>query len=99
MALTTHARSGRPARAKATFTLATDLLAEVKKAARDEESSSTAFVAEAIREKLDRMEAERRHTLLEQASRDPLFLEDVESVQRDFVGSELPPRRPRRGNR
>jgi selenophosphate synthase len=59
--------------------------------------SATAFVADAIREKLARMEEERMRALLEQAATDPLFLADVEDVQRDFAGCERPPtrRRPR----
>jgi hypothetical protein len=54
-------------------------------------------VADAIREKLARMEEERMRALLEQAATDPLFLADVEDVQRDFAGCERPPtrRRPR----
>jgi hypothetical protein len=98
MAVTTRNKVRRSERVKASFVLTPELLDAMRKQTRDGFARSVnAFVVEALREKLDRLEAARMRELLVEASKDPLFLADIEAVQRDFEGSERPPRRGTRG--
>jgi Arc/MetJ-type ribon-helix-helix transcriptional regulator len=76
---------GREAKA-ATFSLPPALLAKVDEAvANGAAPNKTAFVESALRHHLAQIRRLRRRALLEEAKRDPLFLRDIEEVERDFA--------------
>jgi Arc/MetJ-type ribon-helix-helix transcriptional regulator len=70
----------------ATFSLPVDLLRKVDDAvASGAAPNKTAFVERALRHELAQIRRSTRRALLEEAKRDPLFLRDIEEVERDFA--------------
>ena len=70
---------------KVTFALSEELLGELKAAASSAEGrSQNALVEAALREYLRKLKREQVRKAFYEASRDPLFLADVESADQDF---------------
>lgn len=70
---------------KATFTINKDVLEDAKAIVRKSDYQSlNAFVETAIIEMIERSRKKEIKRQLRVASRDPLFLEDITEVQRDF---------------
>lgn len=70
---------------KATFVLDEEVMAEAKEIIeRGLFKSMNAFVETAIRDELERIKKERIRDAIIEASKDPLFLSDIEEVERDF---------------
>ena len=80
-------REHRQREAKAaTFALPTDLLRQIDAVvAHGAAPNKTAFVERALRHELAQVRRLTRRALLEEAKRDPLFLRDIEEVERDFA--------------
>ena len=75
---------------KATFNLSIDVLAAIDDAvAQGAASSKNAFVEQAICKELDSIRRRNRQDRWEEASRDPLFLRDIEGVAREFEAADI----------
>ena len=71
---------------KVTFSLDASLVEQVQKLVqRGDAKSQTEFVEEALRAKLKQIEREEWERSLEEASKDPMYLADIEEVERDFM--------------
>ncbi len=74
---------------KVTYSLPEELLGEMESAVRDGAAPSySAFVAEAVRERLERLRERRLAESFAQAGEDPLFLEDVEETMEAFAAAD-----------
>ncbi|MBI4330814.1 MAG: ribbon-helix-helix protein, CopG family [Chloroflexi bacterium] len=74
-----------PTRKKSTFFISQDLLAEIKQLLAEKRARSrSALVEEALRDYIARMKRETRRERYVEASRDPLFLSDLEEIETDF---------------
>jgi len=74
---------------KVTYSLPEDLLREMEAAVREGAAPSySAFVAEAVAERLRRHREERLAAAFAEAAEDPLFLEDVAAAMRDFAAAD-----------
>ena len=70
---------------KVTFSLSEDVVLEMKKLIeRKQSGSQNKFVEEALREYIRRMRLEMLRREMVEASRDPLFLEDIRQAEKDF---------------
>ena len=70
---------------KATFVLDEQIMAEAKEIIeRGLFKSMNAFVETAIKDEIERIKKERIREAIIEASNDPLFLSDIEEVERDF---------------
>ncbi len=70
---------------KATFVLDEQMMAEAKEIIeRGLFKSMNAFVETAIKDEIERIKKERIREAIIEASNDPLFLSDIEEVERDF---------------
>lgn len=70
---------------KATFVLNEQIMAEAKEIIeRGLFKSMNAFVETAIKDEIERIKKERIREAIIEASSDPLFLSDIEEVERDF---------------
>lgn len=70
---------------KATFVLNEQIMAEAKEIIeRGLFKSMNAFVETAIKDEIGRIKKERIREAIIEASNDPLFLSDIEEVERDF---------------
>jgi len=71
---------------KVTYSLPNELLQAMEGMVREGAAPSySAFVAEAVRERLERLAEERLKEALAAAARDPLFLEDLEATTLAFA--------------
>lgn len=78
-------RTTSPRKVKATFTLDADLLDKCRKAVEEGMAPSQAsLIADGLRLRLRELREEQIERELELAANDPLFLADIEAVQRDF---------------
>ncbi len=74
---------------KATFALHEEVLAGIDEAvARGAAPSKNAFVEQAVVRELREQRRRERQARWEAASRDPLFLRDLQDVQRDFDSAD-----------
>lgn len=74
---------------KVTYSLPEELLGDMESAVREGAAPSySAFVAEALRERLERLREERLREAFAEAARDPLFLEDVEETMEAFSAAD-----------
>ena len=74
---------------KATFSLPADVLAALDEAvARGAAPSKNAFVQRALARELKELRRRARQSLWEEASRDPLFLKDVEEIEGAFKSAD-----------
>ncbi|NOZ79121.1 MAG: CopG family transcriptional regulator [Acidobacteria bacterium] len=74
---------------KVTYSLPEELLSAMEGAVREGAAPSySAFVAEAVRERLERLREERLREAFAEAARDPLFLEDVEETMGAFAEAD-----------
>ncbi len=70
---------------KSTFFLSEDILSEIKELiAVKGVRSQNALVEEALREYISRAKREIRHQQYLEASKDPLFLADIEEIEKAF---------------
>jgi Arc/MetJ-type ribon-helix-helix transcriptional regulator len=70
---------------KATFMLDENLLVQAKQAVEAGLFKSlNAFVEIAVKDELDRMKKDKIHQAILDASHDPLFLADIEEIEKDF---------------
>jgi len=71
---------------KVTYSLPNELLQAMEDAVREGAAPSySAFVAEAVKERLERLTEQRLREAFATAARDPLFLEDVEATTQAFA--------------
>lgn len=78
-----------PAKKKSTFVISEDLLSEMKEMiSASGLRSQNAFIEEAIKEYIDKTRREMRRQSYLEAIRDPLFLKDIEDVERDFKDAD-----------
>ena len=71
---------------KVTLSLDAKLVEQVQQIVREGEAKSQSeFFEEALRAKLKQSEREKWERSLEEASKDPLYLADIEEVERDFM--------------
>jgi Arc/MetJ-type ribon-helix-helix transcriptional regulator len=74
---------------KVTYSLPNELLEAMEGVVREGAAPSySAFVAEAVRERLDRLTEQRLREAFEAAARDPQFLEDVEATTQAFAAAD-----------
>lgn len=74
-----------PSKRKATFFISEGLLSEMKQLlAGSGIRSQNAFIEEAMKEYIDKTHREMRRQSYLEAVRDPLFMKDMEDVERDF---------------
>lgn len=74
---------------KVTLSLDSALMDEVRRLVKEGEAKSqSAFFEEALRLKVRHMKREKRRQGWIEASKDPLFLADVEEVERDFAHAD-----------
>ncbi|MCG6963599.1 MAG: hypothetical protein LJE95_10070 [Acidobacteria bacterium] len=77
---------------KVTYSLTEEQLGAMEGAVQEGAApSNSAFVAEAVRERLEKLHEERLREAFEEAARDPLFLEDVEDTMQAFAGVDEAP--------
>ncbi len=70
---------------KATFVLDDHVFAQAKKLVEGGLfKSMNAFVESAVKDEIEKIQRERIKKEIIQASKDPLFLSDIEEIQRDF---------------
>lgn len=70
---------------KATFILDDQLFARAKELVeRGLFKSMNAFVESAVKDEIEKIQRERIRAAIAQASKDPLFLSDIEEIERDF---------------
>lgn len=70
---------------KVTFTLDSRLVEQLQRAVREGRAKSqTAFIEDALKTKLRKLEREEWVRSLEAASKDPMYLADIEEVEEDF---------------
>ena len=70
---------------KVTVSLSRELVGEVERLVdAGEAPSKSAFYEAALRQRVHEIRRRQRRLEMEQASRDPLFLADIEEVERDF---------------
>lgn len=71
---------------KVTYSLPNELLQAMEGVVREGAAPSySAFVAEAVKERLERLTEQRLREAFTAAARDPLFLEDVEATTQAFA--------------
>ena len=71
---------------KVTLSLDASLIEQVQKVVREGEArSQSQFFEEALRARLKQLEREAWERSLEAASKDPMYLADLEEVERDFM--------------
>ncbi len=74
------------AQTKVTLSLDSVLVHEVRKLVKEGDApSQSAFVEEALRQKLKEAKREKRRRALLAASKDPLFLADVAEIEKEFA--------------
>jgi Arc/MetJ-type ribon-helix-helix transcriptional regulator len=74
---------------KVTYSLPEELLGAMEGAVREGAAPSySAFVAQAVRERLQRLREERLAKAFAEAGRDPLFLEDVGETMEAFAAAD-----------
>jgi hypothetical protein len=74
---------------KATFNLPEDLLRSLDQAVKSGAAASkNAFVERALEQELEAIRRHARAALWEEASRDPLFLRDIEDVEAEFASAD-----------
>ncbi|MCZ6892388.1 MAG: ribbon-helix-helix domain-containing protein [Chloroflexi bacterium] len=74
------------AQKKVTLSLDANLIEDVQQlVGAGEAKSQSAFVEEALRARLKQLEREAWERSLEAASKDPMYLADMEEVERDFM--------------
>ncbi len=70
---------------KATFVLDNQLFAQAKELVeKGLFKSMNAFVESAVKDEIEKIRRERIKEAIVQASKDPLFLSDIEEIERDF---------------
>ncbi len=75
--------------AKVTLSLDAELLERVRKVVQaGNAKSQSAFFEDALRAKLRQIEWEAWRREMEEAGKDPLFLADIEEVERDFMHAD-----------
>ncbi len=80
---------------KASFELDSGLLAELQDpVARGAAPTESSLVENALRRELSLIRRQWRRTLWEDAAADPLFLDDIASVQADFAALDAETARP-----
>lgn len=78
-----------PRARKATFALDAEILAAVSEAvSQGIAPTKNAFVERALRKELRELSRQARRTAWEEASKDPLFLKDIEEVETDFASAD-----------
>lgn len=71
---------------KATFLLSREVLSALDEFVADGAApSKNALVERALRHEIKALKRERRRRLLDEAARHPLFLKDLDDVERDFM--------------
>jgi Arc/MetJ-type ribon-helix-helix transcriptional regulator len=75
---------------KATFVINDDLLLQAKEIVEAGKFKSlNAFIETAVKDELDRIKKEQiRHEIIE-ASQDPLFLADIQEIEKDFESADF----------
>jgi hypothetical protein len=75
---------------KATFILDEEIMERGRSLVRDRQfKSMNAFVEKAIRDELAALEKEKIKRALLEASKDPLFLADIQEIEKDFSHSDF----------
>jgi Arc/MetJ-type ribon-helix-helix transcriptional regulator len=75
---------------KATFVLDEEVMERGRSLVRDKRfKSMNAFVEKAIRDELAALEKEKIKRALLEASKDPLFLADIQEIEKDFSHSDF----------
>jgi hypothetical protein len=75
---------------KATFVLDEEIMERGRSLVRDRQfKSMNAFVEKAIRDELAALEKEKIKRALLEASKDPLFLADIQEIEKDFSHSDF----------
>lgn len=70
---------------KATFVIDNQLFSEAKELVeRGHFRSMNAFVESAVKDEIEKVRREQIKEAITRASRDPLFLSDIEEIERDF---------------
>ena len=71
---------------KATFILDEEIMEKGRAIVKEKRfKSMNAFVEKAIRDKLDALDKEEIKKALLEASKDPLFLSDIQEIEKDFA--------------
>ena len=82
-------RATRERLRKATFNLSNEILVALDQAVRDGAAvSKNAFVERALEREIDELRRADRQAKWDQASRDPLFLKDVENAESSFRSAD-----------
>ncbi len=75
---------------KATFILDEELMKEVKSAVnKGLYKSMNAFVETAIKDELEKIKKEQIKSAIVDAGKDPLFLADIEEINKDFLSADF----------
>ena len=75
---------------KTTFIIKEEIMTAVKEAVKTGQyNSMTSFVESALNKEIDKFKKEKIKKELEEASKDPLFLKDINETQDDFKSTDF----------